>query len=488
MDGHPHGGAEGKPESELRGSLEQAALNERVARLEAELTALRGEVAGLRLTPPEPASAEAFRSVQEAEPVLFDATAASQADAAPTAVGESLESRLATGVLSKVGVVLLLAGVAWFLKWAFDNRWVGPAGRVIAGLVTGAGVHLWSERFRRQQMEAFRYALNAVGSGVLYLSLWASFQLYHLVPAPVALAAMIAVTAWNAWLAWTYDAQLLAGYALLGAYLTPLLLHTGGNHEVFLFSYLLAIALSLLALLRERPWSPLLLGALPATAAFFIAWYSEFFDPQQAFRTAVFALLLWAAFAAVPFVTMETESVIANVLEPLGAGVFGALTVYSVLADSGGRRWEFWCGLGFAAVYAGASAAIAKLRRSNSMAAMVHLGLAVSFVTAAIALKLSGREITVGWLVEAILLLLAGFWRRAAMVRWLGLALLAVAILKLFAIDLRNLGTGYRVLSYLGLGALLMAVSFAYQKDWLGLGGTAAGEAEAEPKRREAGA
>jgi len=34
---------------------------------------------------------------------------------------------------------------------------------------------------------------------------------------------------------------------------------------------------------------------------------------------------------------------------------------------------------------------------------------------------------------------------------------------------MRNLSQGYRVLSFLGLGALLMAVSFAYQKDWLAL-------------------
>ena len=44
---------------------------------------------------------------------------------------------------------------------------------------------------------------------------------------------MIAVTAWNAILALTQDSRLLAGYALLGAYLTPVLLSTGGDHELF---------------------------------------------------------------------------------------------------------------------------------------------------------------------------------------------------------------------------------------------------------------
>lgn len=56
------------------------------------------------------------------------------------------------------------------------------------------------------------------------------------------------------------------------------------------------------------------------------------------------------------------------------------------------------------------------------------------------------------------------------------LMLLAATVLKAFAYDMRNLGTGYRVISYLGLGIVLMAVSFAYQKDWLNLKETNPGD------------
>jgi hypothetical protein len=40
---------------------------------------------------------------------------------------------------------------------------------------------------------------------------------------------------------------------------------------------------------------------------------------------------------------------------------------------------------------------------------------------------------------------------------------------KTFLYEMRDLSQGYRVVSFLGLGALLMAISFAYQKDWLSL-------------------
>jgi uncharacterized membrane protein len=66
-------------------------------------------------------------------------------------------------------------------------------------------------------------------------------------------------------------------------------------------------------------------------------------------------------------------------------------------------------------------------------------------------------------------LLTAGFWRRAAFLRWQALVLLAVAIGKVFTVDVSALSQGYRILSFLGLGALLLGVSFVYQRDWLNL-------------------
>jgi uncharacterized membrane protein len=66
-------------------------------------------------------------------------------------------------------------------------------------------------------------------------------------------------------------------------------------------------------------------------------------------------------------------------------------------------------------------------------------------------------------------LLAVGFWRRTAFIRWQALALLVFSIAKTFLYDMRNLSQGYRFASFLALGALLMAISFAYQKDWLAL-------------------
>ena len=140
---------------------------------------------------------------------------------------QSLESRIGSQWFNRIGILAVLIAAAWFLKLAIDNHWIGPAGRVMMGLVAGTGLIAWSERFRTRGYAAFSYSLKAIGSGVLYLSLWAAFSLYHLVDSGVAFAAMIVVTAFNGFLSWAQDAELLALYAIVGGFSTPLLLSTG---------------------------------------------------------------------------------------------------------------------------------------------------------------------------------------------------------------------------------------------------------------------
>jgi uncharacterized membrane protein len=324
----------------------------------------------------------------------------------------SLENRLGAQVFNRVGIIALLIGATWFLKLAIDNQWIGPVGRVLIGLIAGAGLIVWSERFRRKGFPAFSYSLKAIGSGVLYLTLWAAYQLYHVMPPPVALGGMILVTAWNAYMAWVQNAELLAAYALAGGLSTPLLLSTGGNHQIFLFTYLLAIDAATVALVRVKPWPRLLLAAFPATALYFIGWYSRFYEEPAFAVTIIFVGLFFLVFTMVSLrdvpedvethrsVFRSISRFIPQILLPLGNAAFGSLALYSVMQDSG-RHWFLpWLMLIFAAIYL----LITRLPQGPVAAAM-HLSLAVVFLTIAIPLKASGHWITVAWLVEGVALL-----------------------------------------------------------------------------------
>jgi uncharacterized membrane protein len=512
--------------------------------------------------------------------------------------------------------VALLIATTLFLKWAIDNHWIGPLGRILAGLIAGVAIVAWSERFRHKGFSAFSYSLKAVGSGALYLSLWAAFQLYHLLPASAALGAMILVTAWNAYMAWSQNSQILAAYALAGGFATPLLLSTGGNHEIFLFTYILAIDVATVVLVRLKSWPRLLLGAFPATVAFFIGWYAEYYGAFNVGEplgiTTVFIVLFFLVFLFPTIhgvvAAQRTGTPITEILLPLADATFAALALYSVLQDSHHHDLLPWVAILFGAFYLG----LMRLPQTRVSSA-VHLSLAVVFLTIAIPLKASGHWITVGWLAEGVALLWVsarlsgptpeptavsvhrilrrlaiaalalgfcgllvqpfwlyngidtaflnsrfatslfgiaalaasaaialharqhedsaspswmqiagasiialnlvavlacvrelettwrstagdpeadlrkslaisaflmlygagllaiGFWKRSAFIRWQALILLVFTIGKTFLYDTRDLSQGYRVLSFLGLGALLMAVSFAYQKDWLSL-------------------
>lgn len=532
----------------------------------------------------------------------------------------SLENRIGSQWFNRIGILAVLIGMAWFLKLAIDNHWIGPLGRVLIGLLAGAGLIAWSERFRSRGYAVFSYSLKAVGSGVLYLSLWAAFSIFHLIPSAVAFVAMIAVTAFNGLMAWIQDAELLALYAIVGALSTPLLLSTGGNHEVALFSYLLLMDLAVLVLVALRPWSRLLFSSFTGTVFFFIGWWFNYYSDTQFAWTAFFLSCFFLIFAFAPRlvrldmvdnVRFSRWDNLALTLSPVLNAGLGFLAYYN-LFDREETRWAGpWLAVAFAAFYLLLLRLPAQgvLRGSPSSLSALHLASAVVFLTIAIPLKAQGRWLTVGWLTEGAallwvasrvrsqllrvlsvlclalglfvlvgvnppasttpffnerfgaycvgiaafafvawvarkaqreeslehpfswptlavaamlavnalillsvgleihsywwflrwrgdwhlvhdyrmyahftysaffmifgaILLVLGFWRGSSFLRWQALLLLALAIGKVFLVDVSELSQGYRILSFLGLGALLLAVSFIYQRDWLNLRGS----------------
>ena len=70
--------------------------------------------------------------------------------------------------------------------------------------------------------------------------------------------------------------------------------------------------------------------------------------------------------------------------------------------------------------------------------------------------------LSVWWAVAAAAAVAAGFGRRLPDLRYVGLGLFAVTLLKVVAVDLAGVAAGWRVLSFLGLGGLLLATSVLY--------------------------
>ena len=71
------------------------------------------------------------------------------------------------------------------------------------------------------------------------------------------------------------------------------------------------------------------------------------------------------------------------------------------------------------------------------------------------------------WMIYGALLMIIGFVRANAFLRWLALILIGLTVGKVFLYDLSALDRVYRILSFIALGILLLAISFAYQKKWI---------------------
>jgi uncharacterized membrane protein len=335
-------------------------------------------------------------------PLVSDAAAHTEPD---------LESRIGSHWLNRIGIAALLIGVSYFLKYAFENNWIGPAGRVTIGLLAGVAVVVWSERFRSRGYRTFSYSLKAVGIGTLHLSLWAAFQVYSLIPSEVAFVAMLTVTSATGVMAVTQGAEVLAAFALSGGFVTPLLLSAGQNRELALFSYVALLDLAALALVVLKPWRRLLLLGYAGTVFLYVGWYLTFYSRTQISLTTAFATVFFAIFAVAPVLAQSagdtrTSSSVLPFVAFMNAGAY-FFQIYAMFSDVN-KAETAWFALVLAAIYILLSRQGRSGRNASETARSLHylhLALAIGFITIAIPISVDGHWITIGWFVEAGVLL-----------------------------------------------------------------------------------
>jgi uncharacterized membrane protein len=68
------------------------------------------------------------------------------------------------------------------------------------------------------------------------------------------------------------------------------------------------------------------------------------------------------------------------------------------------------------------------------------------------------------WTLQALAMFAAGWWRGSAFLRWLGLGLLALCVLKFAFGDLATVDAFWRFVTAVAVGVVLLAVSYAYQR------------------------
>jgi uncharacterized membrane protein len=199
-------------------------------------------------------------------------------------------------LLAWLGGLALFLGVAYFVKYSFDHDLIPPGVRVFLGLLTGLGLIGGGLALRPRAYTVTAHTLCGTGVVILYAALYAGHTLYQLpwLPQGVAFLAMSLVTAGAFYLAVRFPAQVVAALGILGGFLTPLLVASGSDRPVALFSYLAFLNVGLLAVALRQRWHLLpLLGAL-GTVLLQAGWLMPRFSEDR----LGLALVIFAGFNA----------------------------------------------------------------------------------------------------------------------------------------------------------------------------------------------
>jgi uncharacterized membrane protein len=346
-------------------------------------------------------------SPRQTPPLTRASTVASRPDS-------DVETMIAGHWFYYVGILALALAVAFFLKYAFDNDWIGPTGRVAIGLLAGSALFPVSQWILGRGYTYFSEGITGLGTAILYLSIWAGWHYYALFGQTPAFVMMMVVTAVSTAVAIARDSQRIAVLALIGGVLTPTLVSTGRNAELVLFTYLAVLAAAMLVIAWRRAWKVLPPLLFVSTLFYFWAWYGEFYAPDELVTTLAFGTLFFAVFAALPAIQSLREGALTEIPDVILVAA-NALQFLVALRQMlwPAHRWGLTVAvLALSAAHLLAERALPEkatgAKSQVRTTRMLYAGLALVFATVAIPIRLDGYWITLAWAAEALVLVWCG--------------------------------------------------------------------------------
>ena len=205
-----------------------------------------------------------------------------------------------------IGGLALFLGVAFFVKYSFDNNLIPPAVRMALGFLTGAGLLGGGVLLARRPYRVTAHTLCATGVVILYAVTFACRSIYHFeffgVLPTFLLMALITAAAFV--VAVALEAQVVALLGMLGGFLTPMLLSTGVDNPLGLFGYIALLDAGLLAVALHRRWHYLAALAALGTVLMETAWVGHFFTALKIY-TALNVFLGFGVLFLLAFVVAQ---------------------------------------------------------------------------------------------------------------------------------------------------------------------------------------
>ena len=447
------------------------------------MTALEGMAGSLttRSVPAQPAPAPLDTAAPTSTPAAAQAPPPS--DSLLAALRESTWEQIVGGNwLARIGVLALIVGVAFFLKLAIDNDWIGPTGQVVLGIAVGAALLAAGEHWQRRY-PIFAQALSGGGIGILYLSIFAAHSTFGLIDVYLATGILLLISVTAAAIAIRYESRALAIIGILGAFSAPFILGAFSSSSVGdlartdtgidLLAYIIAVDVGVLALSAFRNWRWMVLLGWAGSLLAYGGWYEQFGGDAGLLTAQLSLTLIFLTFVG----ATTLYHVMLRRLPGTADRVFMTVNALSYFAISYGimsEDLELWMGafaLVMALFYGGLAYAALRRSEENALLSFFALGIALVFLTVAVPVQLGDAAwTTVAWAAQGAVLMWLAFQVRMPQVRIFGYAAFGLVAVRLFMFDTDvDLGTydvllNERVLAFVPSIAAMYVTAYLFRR------------------------
>lgn len=342
-----------------------------------------------------------------------------------------IERFIGENLINKIGIVILVLGISFFVKYAIDKEWINEPARVGIGILAG-GILLGVAHRLRSRFKAFSSVMAAGAIAVFYFTIGIAFHDYHLFSQTTAFVIMVAITIFSIFVSLAYDRQELAVMSVIGGFAVPFMVSTGqGNYHVLL-TYISLLNLGMLTISYFKRWFIVNFTAFILTTVIVAGWYITLAAPSPTIlaHALCYSTLLYLIFTA--------AFVINNIVYKnkfagyeIGAVISNTSAFYAIGYDIIHRYAANYVGL-FTILLAAFNILFAYLifrkHKFDRTIIYVLIGLALTLATITIPVQFEGNYVTIFWSCEAVLLLwlthksqLRGFLVGGLIVQWLAI-------------------------------------------------------------------
>ena len=320
-----------------------------------------------------------------------------------------LEKFIGENLINKIGILILVLGISFFVKYAIDKEWINETARVGIGILAGSLVMGVAHKLKKNY-QAFSSVMVAGAISVFYFTIAIAFHDYHLFSQTVAFAIMVVITAFSTFVSVAYNRQELAVLSLIGGFAVPFMVSTGAGNYVVLFTYIAILNIGILGIAYYKKWNLVTILSFVFTNLLFFSWYYKELQVDKLPHQG------GLAFATMYYFIFSVVAVLNNVRRK---GEFSTLDYFMVVANTfvyfglGMGILHNW-GIEFKGLFT-LSLAIYNLIYATILfkkfgldknAVYLLIGLVLTFVTLTIPIQFEGNQITLFWAAEAVLL----FW------------------------------------------------------------------------------